>query len=243
MLTDHSVAPQNGQKPEYLVIFFHPSGSTGEMMAHKVGTLLGPLMPEAKIRCPDGPVDLNWGGIRDWFPIKDLTENGTKSPDSYLMAERASAAAQDVNAYIDRVIAEEGIPENRVILAGFSLGATMAFYAALLRDKPVGAVCCLSGGAIDKFPLAQAKSKPPVGLLAGAKEDGHYFNASQPPKTRDALEAAGFRTDCVIIPGQDHDITWKSMELLAVFARNVTAEPKQDNHPQVKPRRNAGPRL
>ncbi len=150
MLTDHSVAPHNGQKPEYLVIFFHPSGSTGKMMAQQVGKLLGPEMPNAKIRCPDGPVDLDWGGIRDWFEIRDLQEGG-KPIDSDEIARRATAAAKDVNAYIDKVITEEDIAEDHVIIAGFSLGATMAFYAALLRDKRVGAVFALSGGALDRI--------------------------------------------------------------------------------------------
>jgi hypothetical protein len=59
----------------------------------------------------------------------------------------------------------------------------------------------------------------------------------------------GFRTDCVIISGQGHDISWKSMELLSVFTYAVTKPEfqtrvvaEQDNHPQTRARRNSGPK-
>ncbi len=240
MLTDHSVDPKSGRKPEYLVIFFHGYGSNGALMAGHVGKLLGPELPEAKIRCPDGPVEIgakDGQALRSWFEIRDQIENG-KSPDRDEMAKRATAAAKEMNDYITKVIAEEGIAEDHVILAGFSLGATMAYYAGLLRDTQVGAVYALSGGVLEK--LTSPKSKPPVGLVAGGEDTVSYSSAWHTEQAFEALKAASFRTDCVIIPGQGHDISWKSMELLAVYARNATA--KNDNRRTARPRRNTGPR-
>lgn len=251
MLTDHSVDPQNGKKPEYLVIFFHGYGSNGALMAEHVGNLLGPLLPEAKIRCPDGPIEFykmpDGKSGCSWFEIRDLFDGDTLPEDRSEIARRASAAAKDMNDYIDKVIAEEGIPEDRVIIAGFSQGGTMAFYTGLLRDSKVAGVYALSGGALDL--LEHPVSTPPVGLVAGGKEAQDYSGFPHAEKTHKALDAAGFFTDCVIIPGQGHDISPKSMELLSVFTRAVTSDgfkakvaAEQNNLPAKKIRRSRGPR-
>jgi predicted esterase len=247
MLTDHSVEPQNGKPPEFLVIFFHGYGSNGELMAHHVGGLLGPLLPEAKIRCPDGPIEFykmpDGKSGCSWFEIRDLTDGNRVPDDRGEVAKRAAAAAQEMNDYIDRAIAEDGIPENRVIIAGFSQGGTMAFYTALLRDSKVAGVYSLSGGALDQ--LGQPVSMPPVGLVAGEREQQDYSGAPHALKVRKALDAAGFNVDCVIIPDQGHDISWKSMELLSVFTRAVArgVPPEPDNHIPAPHRGRAGPEI
>ena len=250
MLFDHSVAPQNGKPPEYLVIFFHGYGSNGELMASHVGGLLGPLLPEAKIRCPDGPIEFykmpDGKPGCSWFELRDIFD-GEKLPDDRSeIGRRARAAAKDVNDYIDKVLAEEGISPDHVIIAGFSQGGTMAYYAALLRDTPVAGVYALSGGALDQ--LGTPVSKLPVGLVAGAREEQDYSGAPHQRKMQAELDSAGFNVDCVIIPGQGHDISWKSMELLSVFTRAVTSDKfkakvaaEQVAAPKAS-RRSAGPR-
>lgn len=224
MLTDHCVEPADSKQPQYLVIFFHGYGANGSQMAEHVGKLLGPLLPEAKIRCPDGPIDIHTCEdgtvLKSWFELRDLTD-GERAPDMDEVGRRATAAAREMNDYIDKVVAEDGISEQRVIIAGFSQGGTMAFYAGLLRDTAVGGVYALSGGALDR--LQNPKSFPPVGLVAGGNEQQDYSGAPHAEKVFAALDKAGFQTGCFIIPGQGHDISWKSMELLSVFARTVTA--------------------
>ncbi len=246
MLSDHSVGPKNGGKPEYLVIFFHGYGSNGELMAQHVGNLLGPLLPEAKIRCPDGPIDIhvpedkNGPVLKSWFELRDLIE-GDKPPDKAEIGKRATAAAKEMNDYINAVTAAEGIPDNRVIIAGFSQGGTMAFYTALLRDAPVAGIYSLSGGALDQ--LQNPVSKPPVGLVAGGNEEQDYSGKPHALAVHKALDAAGFRADCVVIEGQGHDISWKSMELLSVFTRAVAKNPdaEQDNAPRRPQHGKKGP--
>jgi phospholipase/carboxylesterase len=244
MLTDHTVEPKNGGKPDYLVIFFHGYGSNGSLMAEHVGNLLGPLLPEAKIRCPDGPIEFykmpDGKPGCSWFELRDIFD-GDKLPDDRAeIGRRASAAAKEMNDYIDKVIAEEGVPEDRVIIAGFSQGGSMAFYTALLRDHPVAGVYALSGGALNE--LIDPVSKPKVGLVAGAREAQDYSGFPHQELMRDKLGKEGFNVDCVIIPDQGHDISWKSMELLSVFTRNVAAKPEKTPAPKA-PKRPAGPRI
>jgi phospholipase/carboxylesterase len=251
MLTDHSVDPKNGKPPEYLVIFFHGYGSNGALMAEHVGGLLGPFLPEAKIRCPDGPIEFykmpDGKSGCSWFELRDLFDGDNLPEDRREIARRATTAAKEMNDYIDRVVAEEGLPEDRVIIAGFSQGGTMAFYTGLLRDSKVAGVYALSGGALDL--LENPASRPPVGLVAGEREQQDYSGAPHALKVRDALDKAGFNVDCVIIPDQGHNISWKSMELLSVFTRAVTSDgfktkaaAEQNNLPPKKIRRSSGPR-
>lgn len=244
MLKDYSVDAKSGEKPEYLVIFFHGYGSGGQQMADYVGGLLGEKLPEAKLRFPEGPIELHRDdeghSYHSWFDIQDMVGDG-KRPDPDKIGPRAAQAAEDINAYIDKVIAEEGVSPDKVILAGFSQGATMAYYAGLLRDDPVAGVYSLSGGALDR--LADPKSKPPVGLVAGGEEHSDYSGNIHAQKVVKELDEAGFLTQCVLVPGKKHEISPESMDLLAAFTRIVT-KPAADNDntadQTARPRRRHG---
>lgn len=253
MLNDYSIDPKDGKKPEYLVIFFHGFSGDGCDAVKRVGGVLHPLLPEAKLRFPDAPIDLmphpedcayqgpeeyrpQPGDIkmRSWFDLMDMLTD----PDSAKVRDRATAAAREINEYIDKVVAEEDISEDRVILAGFSQGATMAYYAGLLRDRPVGGVFSLSGGALDRIDHI---SKPPVFLAAGDLERGHYSGMPHALHTHPLLEQAGFKAECVIIPDHGHDASPQAMSLLADFVHRLTPAPEQDNKPPKNNRKPSGP--
>ncbi len=238
MLRDRKRENASSDKAEYLVIFFHGYGSSGEMMEDYVGNLLGPKLPEATIRFPDGPIELGRDdeghSYHSWFDIQDVLD----APDIDVVGPRAEAAAEDINAYIDRVMVEEGYDADHVILAGFSQGGTMAYYAGLLRDEPVAGVYSISGGALTK--LDNPKVKPPVALIAGELEDSDYSGNRHALRTHKLLDDAGFRTECVLIPGKYHEISEESLDLLAHFTHIVTPDaPKNDNR-QAKPSRKPG---
>lgn len=120
MLTDHTRDTYNGKKPEYLVIYFHGYGSNGDLMEHYVGDLLGPMLPEAKMRFPDAPIvigrDERGVEYRSWFDVEQWVKHDL-APDREEVAKRATAAAKEMNEYVDKVIKEEGIPRDRVIVA------------------------------------------------------------------------------------------------------------------------------
>ncbi|MEZ0262552.1 MAG: alpha/beta hydrolase [Alphaproteobacteria bacterium] len=228
MLNDVSIDPKDGKKPEYVVIFFHGLGSSGASMQSWAGGLLSPHLPNAKLVFPDGPLEFGQDGEGNkyytWFPIKDLLD-GDKAPDKAEIGRRATLAAKDMNAYIDEVLKREGISEDKLIIAGFSMGGTMAVYTALQRNTPVAGVYALSGGALELENIGPVKSMPPIGLVAGALEQQDYSGAPHAEKVHQAFDKAGFFADCVIVPEQKHEVSPKSMELLAVFTKAVTGEP------------------
>lgn len=250
MIHDYVREPYNGKKAEYLVIYFHGYGSSGALMEQYVGGLLGPLLPEAKLRFPDAPVQMGWDN-HSWFELRDVIDTADVPELHGIVSARAAAAAQEMNDYIDRVIREEGIPADRVIIAGFSQGGTMAYYTALLRDTPVAGVFALSGGALDHIP--EIRSRPPVLLVAGELEKQDYSGAPHAEKTRRFLDEKGFFVESVIVPDQRHETSPKAMELLSAFTRTVASEafrtkhapaPEQDNRPAKPPRKaHGGPKI
>ena len=105
-----------------------------------------PLVPELGIdglrfvfpHAPVMPVTLN-GGIpmRAWFDIASLDFDAV--PDE--AGIRRSAAA--LGRLIDKEIAQ-GVPSERIILAGFSQGGAIALHTALRETRPLGGVIALS---------------------------------------------------------------------------------------------------
>lgn len=245
MINDYIREPHSGKKPEYVVVYFHGYSSSGSLMEQYAGDLLGPLLPEARLRFADAPVQMGWDN-HSWFELRDIVNQDLRDDVLHdIVSERAAKTAKEVNEYIDRVMKEEGFSEDRIILAGFSQGGTMAFYTGMMRDKPVAGVFSLSGGALDHVP--DIRSKPPVMLAAGAQEQQDYSGEPHAKKTCAFLKAQKISAECRILPDQEHKITLKSMELLRDFARKMVSKspaPQQDHYtPPSQPSRPDGPRI
>lgn len=238
MYSERIVDPPNGQLPQQVIIFFHGYGSSGESMAQHVGGLLAPHLQTARIYCPNGSIllgqDQDGNRYHSWFDVSDVLDN----PDCDVVAPRAHQEALDAQKYIDDVLRREGISEDRLIIAGFSQGGTMAFYSALLRTSEVAGVYCLSGGALDR--LTQPVSKPPVGLLAGEREHQDYSGYPMAQKTRAQLDAQGFRVDCAVLPGQGHDISPEAVKLLAHLTHFLTPKEPRGAPSLEKANKNSG---
>jgi len=223
-LWEYIVHPQSGQKPDYVVIFFHGYGDGGYNTGKNIEHNLAPQLPNVKFRCPDGPGTLGWAS-HSWFDVSDIMQH---EDDKEFMKDRSSpraaAAAADINKYIDKVIKEEGIAEDRVILAGYSQGASMAYYAGLLRDRPVGGVYSLSGGALDR--LTNPKSKPPVALVTGEYETGDYSGTPQATKAQVMLKNMGFSVGATVIPGFGHILNKETLAPLVSFISIIEAARK-----------------
>ncbi|HYD19696.1 MAG TPA: hypothetical protein VEF76_14585 [Patescibacteria group bacterium] len=234
MITDYAREPESGQKPECLVVFMHGYGSSGDLMRQYVGDQLGPMLPNAKLHFPDAPVQMGWNN-HSWFELRDVI---SRQDDIGLLRrtaqERAPATANELNEYISRIAAESGVAENRIVIAGFSQGGTMAVYTGLMRETQVAGVFAISGGALDLVP--DIRSKPPVKLVAGELEYQHYSGAPHAVWFQTVLKQQEFRAEAEIITGQEHDASPKALELLRDFVVSVVPDtaPKTDAKPAQK---------
>ena len=123
------------------VVWLHGLGDSGDGFAPIVPELRLPkssgirfLFPHAPVR----PITINGGmQMRGWYDIKtwDLNDRADET------GVRESAAA--VTALLDKLI-EQGIPSNRILLAGFSQGGVIALHLLPRLTYKLAGVMALS---------------------------------------------------------------------------------------------------
>ncbi|XP_074032944.1 acyl-protein thioesterase 1 [Leptinotarsa decemlineata] len=120
------------------LIFLHGLGDTGQGWASAMAAI---KPPHVKVICPTAPtmpVTLNAGfRMPSWFDLKSLDESGQEDEPGI------KNAAKQIHSLIEK---EEsaGIPSNRVLLGGFSMGGALAIYSSLTYPKPLAGVVGLS---------------------------------------------------------------------------------------------------
>jgi phospholipase/carboxylesterase len=127
-----------------------------------------------------------------------------------------AASAVLLNAFLDKVLADEGLAPENLGLLGFSQGTMMSLHVAPRRPAALGAVVGFSGRLIDPERLAaETRSTPPVLLLHGDRDD--IVPPSSMPDAADALQAAGFETYTHVMQGTAHGIAPDGLSLALSF--------------------------
>lgn len=213
----------HGEDGKYVVIFFHGYGANGhEMHDHFNNIARHNVMVSAVVRFAHGPHDVG-AGKRGWFRIENLDANDPHPPEVH---GRLMDNLPVIHKYIDQVMAHEGIDESRLIFAGFSQGASVAYYAALTRDKPVAGVFCISGGALDQV---QGKVRPPIVLVVGSQERNRYAGVPHQEAVYKMLRDRGHPVDLRIIDGQGHDISAKTADYLSIFINVIKSQRRAES--------------
>lgn len=152
------------------VIWLHGLGANGQDFVTIIPRLH--LPPELGIRfifpnAPSIPVTINNGRVMPaWYDIYAMDmEREIDTP-------QIMASAQAVKDLIEREI-EQGIPSNKIVLAGFSQGGAVAFEAGLTFDKPLAGLMSLSSyfatyKTIEPHPANQSL---PIHIFQGAHDD------------------------------------------------------------------------
>jgi phospholipase/carboxylesterase len=132
---------------------FHPRGAaTGAVIwLHGLGadgTDFVPLIPHLDLpsvrfvfpNAPLAPVTLNQGHVMpSWYDIRTLDPG---SPDREDPSD-VRRSAEGVRALIAREVAR-GVPESRIVLAGFSQGGAVALHAGLRHPRRLAGLLALS---------------------------------------------------------------------------------------------------
>ncbi|MCI2398451.1 alpha/beta fold hydrolase [Aliiroseovarius subalbicans] len=194
-----------------VVIFLHGYGADGNDLLG-LADPLAPHMPDTVFIAPDAPEKCagNPMGFQ-WFPIPWI--DGSSEEDS---ARGAAQAAQDIDAFIDQILEQEGIEPAQLIVVGFSQGTMMALRVLPRRDEPIAGLVAFSGRLLEPDTFADSVvSKLPVMLIHGDQDDmvppGHFHEAGE------ALEAAGFETYGHIMQGTGHGIANDGLSVALSF--------------------------
>ncbi|SDI20528.1 alpha/beta hydrolase [Aliiruegeria lutimaris] len=183
-----------------VVVFVHGYGADGADLLG-LADPLAPHLPDTAFYSPNAPEKCvgNPFGYQ-WFPIPWL--DGSREEDA---KTSMAASVEDLNAFLDKVLAEEGLTPDRLALVGFSQGTMMSLHVAPRRDAAIGALVGFSGRLIEPDTLAEeAKVKMPVLLLHGDQDDMVPFASLK--EAADTLVAAGFETYAFVMKGTGHGI-------------------------------------
>ncbi len=206
-------APASGRTGQ-VVVFLHGYGADGNDLLG-LADPLAPHMPDTVFLAPNAPerCTVNPMGYQ-WFPIPWL--DGSSEEEA--MTGMAAAAA-DLNAWLDGVLADEGITPDRLILLGFSQGTMMALQVAPRRSAPVAGVVGFSGRLLQPDALAdEVVSRPPVLLLHGDRDD--VVPPQSLPDAANALTAAGFEVFAHVMKGTAHGIAPDGLSVALAFMRD-----------------------
>ncbi|MEP2781067.1 MAG: prolyl oligopeptidase family serine peptidase [Pseudoruegeria sp.] len=202
-----------------VVVFVHGYGANG---ADLLG-LSDPLkehMPDTTFVSPDAPEKIPGAPFGfQWFPIPWLDGSSEEAA-----KEGLARASEDFNAFLDQVMAEEGITSNELILFGFSQGTMLSLHVAPRRNDQIRAIVAFSGRLLEPDSLASdVVSKPPVLLVHGDADD------VVPPQSMNeagqALQAAGFDVYAHVMKGTAHGIAPDGLSVALSFMKDKLSRP------------------
>ncbi|WP_221090403.1 VOC family protein [Deinococcus aquaedulcis] len=136
-----------------------------------------------------------------WYPHSFLAPVEQNQP----QLDEALATVDAVFAHL----AEQGIPAERVVLAGFSQGACLALeYASRAAQRP-GAVVAFSGGLIT---LDRAGDLGGLPVFMGVDPHDSHIPLARFTDTAEHLRARGATVDARVLPGLGHSINREELD-------------------------------
>lgn len=197
-----------------LVVFLHGYGADGNDLLG-LADPLAPHMPDTVFVAPNAPerCGMNPMGFQ-WFPIPWIDGSSEEQA-----MEGMGRAVDDLNAFLDRVMAEEGVPAARTILVGFSQGTMMSLHVAPRRAEAVAGVVGFSGRLLAPETLAEeVRVRPPVLLVHGDMDD--VVPPQSLPEAAEALEGAGWEEVYAhVMKGTAHGIAPDGLSVALAFMR------------------------
>ena len=197
------------------VVFLHGYGADGADLLG-LAEPLAPHLPDTLFLAPDAPEPCAGNPFgRQWFPIPWI--DGSSEAESVAGVARAS---DDLNAWLDALMAEQGLAAGQVALVGFSQGTMMSLQVAPRRAEPLAGIVGFSGRLLAPERLAgEVVSRPPVLLVHGDADDLVPVQAL--PEAAEALQGAGYDVYAHIMKGTGHGIAPDGLSVALGFLREV----------------------
>ena len=196
-----------------VLVFLHGYGADGGDLLG-LGNVLAPHLPGTAFYAPDAPERCvnNPMGFQ-WFPIPWLDGSSEE------MARASMAQSiDDINAFLDKVLADEGLTPDRMIVVGFSQGTMMALHVLPRRDQPVAGIVGFSGRLLAPELLGDIGVRPPI-LLAHGDQDPMVPFADM-GLAAEALRGADFDVHTHVMPGTGHGISPDGLSVALDFIRD-----------------------
>lgn len=207
---------ETSQPIQQSVIWLHGLGADGHDFA--------PIVPELNIpntrfifpHAPHQPITMNNGyEMRAWYDLYGLTLQ-TKQDEAGMRAMQ-----QEIESLIEAEI-KQGIPANKIVLAGFSQGGAMAFFTGLRYPKRLAGILALSTYVSLKEKLAdeahQANKDTPIFMAHGSFDS--IITLDTCLFSRRLLEDLDYRIEWHEYP-MPHSVCSEEIEDIARFLKQV----------------------
>lgn len=189
-----TVERETGPSPQWTVLWLHGLGADGHDFAPIVPELVRRDWPALRFVFPHAPqraVTINGGmRMRAWYDIRDF-DLANRADETGVMESVAQ-----VEALIEREN-ERGVPDARIVLAGFSQGGAIALAAGLRRSEPLAGLVGLSTylPAANKAAefLAAGATGQPLFMAHGTQDPVVPFAAGE--HSAALLKMLGFAVD------------------------------------------------
>ncbi|MGR3553066.1 alpha/beta hydrolase [Paracoccus sp. (in: a-proteobacteria)] len=213
-MTDLTSARKGPEKADAVVVFLHGYGADGADLLG-LADPLSPHLPGTAFHAPDAPErSINNPMGYQWFPIPWL-DGSTEAQAQAAMGRSITA----LNAFLDRVLADERLEADRMIVIGFSQGTMMALHVLPRRDAEVAGIVGFSGRLLVPEMLEdEARVKPPVLLIHGDQDPMVPFQDMG--LAGDALQAAGFEVFAHVMEGTGHGIAPDGLSVALAFIKD-----------------------
>ncbi|MBL8457846.1 MAG: alpha/beta fold hydrolase [Zoogloea sp.] len=217
-----AVEIETGPSPTHAVIWMHGLGADGHDFEPVIDEFDTDRLPFTRFvfpHAPTRPVTINGGYVmRAWYDIVS-SDFSTRREDPVGVRESA--------ALIEALIAREnarGVPDSRIVLAGFSQGGAIALHTALRHPKRLAGVLALS----TYLPLADtladeaapANAKTPIFMAHGL--DDPVIPCDFGKASADLLKAAGYPLEWRSYP-MDHSLCLEEVQDLELWLAYVVS--------------------
>ena len=209
-------------KDSSLVLFLHGYGADGADLLG-IGEHVAPMLPDTVFLAVDAPTPSVANPIGyQWFPIPWL-DGSTEAA----MVGELVRSAKLLDAFIDKLLADEGLDPGRLVLFGFSQGTMMSLHVAPRRVDPIAGIVAFSGRLMFPDCIAdEVKSRPPALLVHGDADEVVPF--AELGTATEALQAAGFEVSSHVMEGTGHGISPDGLTVALNFIRQrIGIEPAE----------------
>ena len=210
-----AVEIETGSPPQAAVVWLHGLGADG----HDFEPIVPELGLEKPVRfvfphAPVRPVTINQGmRMRAWY---DIFQFGGGAED-----DKGVRASQ---ALIEKLIEEQPVPPEKIVLAGFSQGGAIALQTALRYPKRLAGVMALS----TYLPLAAtvaaerspANAQTPIFMAHGSYDD--IIPLTRAEQSRKVLEALGYPVEWRTYPMPHSVCAEEIADISAFLQKNLT---------------------
>ncbi len=189
-----TVERETGPAPRWSIVWLHGLGADGHDFAPIVPELLRPGWPALRFVFPHAPVravTINNGvRMRAWYDIRDLS-----------LDQRADeTGVRESITQVEALIAREnerGVPNERILLAGFSQGGAIALAAGLRREAGLAGLVALSTylpmASLTAVEATAAGTRTPVFMAHGAHDP--VVPEGLGARSRDLMRGLGVAVD------------------------------------------------